>query len=366
MGAGDPSMRIGRSMGATIPPRIEIMTGAPFPHSGPGEEDLDACVKVEDIRQVIHGDSRYIEVSHPVASRAHRRPAGSDIPRGACLVSKGQVIHSSHIMLLASAGEPYVYVYRRFRVGIWSTGKEIRQRTAISSYTNDANGPYLTAALGELGADVRFMGAVGESGIGIDSFKGQVKESVDRDRLDLLISTGGVSMGRFDFVRAAISQIGAHVHFHGLPIRPGHPVLFASFTASAGHKVAFFGLPGNPGATAATFKFLVSPFVADIAGNSGEEPTWASMDVDLSHDAKSNGNCPRSQPQKRLDYFRHGIISNRDGKRTVKLSPEQSSSKVLPFAQANCWVHIPAEPPASQDARVACYELFPGSIPKLS
>lgn len=363
-GAGDPSMNIALRVEDGLAPCVEIMTGAPFPLERPGSISLDACVKIEDTHRLHVGEVGYIEIDRPVSLRANRRAAGGDIPQGARILSKGQIVRSSHIMPLASLGISHIRAKRHLKVGVWSTGNEICQSPLASSSVSDINGPYLVAALRERGVEARFLGAVADSKPEVDSFVGQLKETVDAEDTDVLITTGGVSVGRFDFVHGALGQADACVHFHGLPIRPGHPVLFASLVSCTGRQTSFFGLPGNPGATAATFKFIVLPFLYELQGHSKEQATWASLEEDESRKGIDKASGIKQPAHKKIDCFRHGRVSSEANGRTVKLSSEQSPSKVLPFARANCWVHIPQDFDSAEDNQVACFELFPGSIPR--
>ncbi|RFU79341.1 molybdopterin biosynthesis [Trichoderma arundinaceum] len=208
-------------------PCAEIMTGGRFPDRAGPLGQLDACVRVEDITIAIYGNSNSMEqwrsiiVTKPVQPNAHRRIAGNDIQCSEVLVKAGQRISSSHIMPLSSLGFQDTEVMRKLRVGIWSTGNEFVTKSASIA---DVNGPFLQAASTEYGAEADFLGYLSDD---VQSLSQSFHSHALSDKWDVLITSGAVSIGKFDFIRAALDGCGAKVIFHGLNIRPGHPVLFA-------------------------------------------------------------------------------------------------------------------------------------------
>lgn len=151
----------------------------------------------------------------------------------------------------------------------------------------------------------------------------------------VVITTGAVSKGKFDFMAPALEELQADIHFHGVAIRPGHPVLFAT-TRSDSYSVPLFGLPGNPIATAACFRFLVVPFLKRLLGQICEQPQKAKLHL------RSGGPDAMLSSPTSLDCFRHGIFrSDSYGRNVVELSRNQSPAIISQFAASNCWVHIP-------------------------
>lgn len=331
-------------------PCVEIMTGARFPRSIAGPQ-LDACVKIENTSRTVGSPTseQQIRIVQPVARNANRRFAGSDFQEGDLLLAKGEVIRSRHIMTLASVGIANAVVRRRLRVAVWSTGNELRRGSSDPSLpqTMDTNGPFLIAALRELGARVDFKGILEDKA---DNLLKALSEGGRRDDYDVLLTTGAVSKGKFDFVTSTLKAMGASIHFHGVAIRPGHPVLFASLPLEDGDR-PFFGLPGNPVATAACFRFLVLPFIRQLMGIKQLQPYPAK--IEARNGCRDLATCCPCH----LDSFRHGSLRKNDrGENVVVLSEDQSPAKVSYFATSNCWVHVPKRQVGNDlDSILYCY-----------
>jgi molybdopterin molybdotransferase len=285
MAAGDAPISVNRKGFACV----EIMTGAQFPIG------FDAVIPIE---HTTRKDGK-VYIRQPALRNQHRRFAGNDFAEGDKILSKGSVVRAKHVMALASVGIVEIRVLK-IRVGIWSTGLEI-----ANGMIPDVNGPYLFSALREIGVDVKFLGIIPDDAEAL-------ARAIQGANFDLLLTTGAVSVGKFDFVRTSMDILNADVIFHHVAMRPGHPVLCASI----GHRT-FFGLPGNPIATAACFQFLVLPFITGCI---------PSIKAEISIPIATGT----------LDMFRHGKIS--DGKAVI--NQQQSPAKVKPFSQSNCWVHV--------------------------
>lgn len=373
--AGDDPLEIPNDIGHDgSVPCVEIMTGAAFPRSLSTGREFDACIPYEHVSEVSHTCGEAMKrIAKPPTKNQNRRPAGSDFTKGKQIAPKGTLIGSRHVMAMASVGITHVEVRRKLVVAVWSIGSELSSASAStmdnSSHIFDANGPYLAAALQSLGVLVEFHGAVFDDA---DTLAEQLRQRLHQGSLDIIITTGGVSAGKFDFMRTAIERVGATVVFHHVAMKPGHPMLFASFgkreccsgsTISAHHphtrqphdssqETAIFGLPGNPVATAATFRFFVVPYILALQGMPREigvagrilPPTGSKMPYD--HKGV-DAHLPRvvlSNPKKNLDLFRHGTIAtSKDGHLLVELGNEQSAAKIRPFLSSNCWVHIPSD-----------------------
>ncbi|KAF5575533.1 molybdopterin biosynthesis moeA [Fusarium pseudocircinatum] len=331
---------------------FEIMTGGRFPEGELGEV-FDACVKVEDtIRIATKGPGLgvCIAVRKPMPRYANRRFAGEDIQKGDLVMKKGVTIRTPNIMPLASVGIETVQVRKKPQVCIWSTGNEL---TSQRSHVRDVNGVYLTAASKEAGADATFGGSIADE---VDALVQTIKGRLGSSPIDIMITSGGVSVGKFDHVRQALETLGATIVFHGVAIRPGHPVLFALLPSAWG-EVAFFGLPGNPGAAATCFKFLTIPYMHYVLGQEPEKPVLARLeDLQLGSssrksimDAPNRGlNCNR---------FRPGVLQMKDGEGLTahEAAGGFGPAKMAPFVQANCWIHIRANEIIEAGQVVSCY-----------
>lgn len=347
---------------------VEIMTGAPFPQSSLGPR-FDACVPVEHTEALpsMGGQKRTVKLMRSPTPNQNRRFAGHDFRRGDIIVARGAKIGPQHVMAMASVGIDEVLIQRCTRAVVMTTGSELGDtRPLLPSITPpklpDCNSPFLCASLRRFGTQVTSITGVSDD---IDELQDHLTKVVSSSKCDILVTTGGVSAGKFDFVPKAVLNVGGRVHFHHVAMRPGHPVLFASLPgrmaeASEG-EIPMFGLPGNPIAAAACYRFLVVPYLRALLGQRGEEPAWkmkiAPANCTLPNPSLAHGTRDDDivyRKDKKLAAFCHAHIC---GGR-VKMSSEQSPGKVRPFACADCWVHIRA---GISDVRVGeemdCYPL---------
>ncbi|KAK8194397.1 hypothetical protein M8818_007587 [Zalaria obscura] len=374
MAAGDAPMQIcgldQREESVGIQPCVEIMTGAQFPlHDG--NYAFDAVIPVEHTVSVPGPgkSSQYIQINRAAMRHQHRRFAGEDFVTGATLVTAGSKIEPQHVMAMASMGIRKVAVQRRIRVGVWSTGAELAAGSELNKI-KDANGPFLLSALQGLGVDASFLGVLPDDE---GKVAAAIKEELQTNEFDVLITSGAVSAGKFDHIRSAICSISAQVEFHGVAMRPGHPVLFATVprldlncasdcdhAKCAASKVAFFGLPGNPIAAAACLRMIVTPYIRQLEGHQIEP--WISARVVMQDDLDPNKtpNLP-SPPPSHLDVFRHASLQLQGSELWVSISKEQSPSKIRPFTGSNCWVHIPrGHGSAKHGDMLRCFSLVLG------
>lgn len=243
---------------------VDSTLGGGFPTRGP-LATLDACVKLEDIfmhtryNHECNQETKYIKVTCPVVPRANRQMAGSDMAKSEVIIRAGQLISSSHMLPLSSAGYRQIEVARRIRVGIWSTGSEyIRGDT----HSLDINEPFHRAASADFGVDPEFLGYPDDNA---ENLLPRILRS-ESGRFDVLVTTGEVSVGKYDLIRSSLEICDAQIAFHGVAIRPGHPVLFGTLQQPRTRLVAFFGLPGNPEAIAACFRLLVVQYLRLLGG----------------------------------------------------------------------------------------------------
>ncbi|EGO55241.1 hypothetical protein NEUTE1DRAFT_102683 [Neurospora tetrasperma FGSC 2508] len=366
----------------------EIMVGARFPDTATEHLiHMDACVWATDVHEVSMSEvpkadpqlgNRFIKITKPVTYNANRRRAGEDISKGDRLIRAGMKIRSSHVLPLASVGIKEVAVEPLIRVGVWSTGREIvrsdvdgptaTKRTG-TRYTYDADGPYLMAALKEFGAEPHFLGLLpGDDPAVLEKALG---ETMATDKFDVLVTTGAATPGRSGFVRSVIEKLGGQVHFHGVAMRPGGTAMFASLESTAPNNglVSFFGLPGDPCAMAACFRFLIVPYLQFVRGEKADEPLMATLELRCSTRQESEPNMDAGAPVEAsmgndcgplcMDCFRHGrVTASEDGRRkVVRMTKDQGPGKVYPFTEANCWIHLPHGQEIVQGAMVPCLSL---------
>ncbi|BCR03709.1 molybdopterin molybdenumtransferase MoeA [Desulfuromonas versatilis] len=226
---------------------VKIMTGAPLP------EGCDTVVPIEVVEEV----AGVIEFRSSVPNGDHVRYQGEEFRQGETLLGAGTTLRAGEIGLLASAGVARVRVHRQPRVALLTTGDElvdIGVRPGPGQIVN-SNRYLLTARLQEEGCTVWPLEIAGD----------QRSELTDRLaqglQADVLITTGGVSMGDYDLVQSCLKDLGFELGFWKVAIKPGKPVLFGR----VGDKPVF-GLPGNPAAAAATFQLFVRPALRRLCG----------------------------------------------------------------------------------------------------
>jgi molybdopterin molybdotransferase len=250
----------------TLPVVARIAAGSPAPRPlGPGEamaiatggavpEGADAVVPIE----VADEEEAGVVVRAPVAAGANVRERGGDVRAGEVVLEPGAVLGPGRIGALAAAGVPEVRCSKRPRVGILVTGSELRQpgEQLGPGQIYESNGLMLAAALQRAGAVPAQLGIVADT-------EEEHRRAIERALLgfDMLVTTGGASVGPHDLVRKVQADLRVDEVFWGVAMKPGKPVAFG---VRRGHLV--FNLPGNPVSVLATFELLVRPAVNALAG----------------------------------------------------------------------------------------------------
>ncbi|MDN5863678.1 MAG: molybdopterin molybdotransferase MoeA [Gammaproteobacteria bacterium] len=309
----------------------EIMTGARLP------EGLDRVIPVEQAER-LDGPPR-VRILADVPRGENIREAGSDVPAGEQVIEPGTVLAPQHLMLLTALGVPRVRVAPRPKAAVLCTGRELVDdpaQTLQSGQIRNSNGPFLAERLPRAGAELVHAETLGDEGrLFLDAF-----ERARGAGARVVVSTGAVSMGRYDFVPQALERLGAEVLFHKLAIRPGKPLLVARLADGT----LFFGLPGNPIATAVSLRFFVEPALRVMMGLPPEEP-WR-IPLAESWSAKRP---LRYHLKSRLDVDGAGRLS-------VTVLPGQESYRIRPLANANAWVVVPIG--AGQLSAGSCVEVY--------
>ncbi len=298
---------------------IRIMTGAPLPAG------CDTVIAQERVRVA---DATAHFAADAVARGANCRRAGEDLARGAAVLDAGRIVRPADLGLLASLGIAQVRVRRRLRVACLSTGDELRAagEPLGAGGRYDSNRAILFGMLAALGVDTLDGGIVRDDPAAL--------EAALRDaaaRADVVITSGGVSVGDADFTRALLGRLG-DVHFASLAMRPGRP--FACGTLAAGDTpgALFFGLPGNPVAVAATFQVIVrDALLARMGAQPDPVPRYPARTRDAI-DARAG----------RTDFLRGVATRDADGGWHVSPARSQSSASLKGLSDANCFIVIDA------------------------
>lgn len=300
----------------------EIMTGARMP------EGFDTVVPIEhvDILEQRDGRPQRIRVSQAVTPGQHVRLRGQDVGHGEDVLPAGTTLDINACTLLHAIGVADVQVRARPRVAVIATGKELVSDASVplgSGQIRDSNRPYLVGRLKAAGAEVVWQGVVGDE---VAAFDAAVDEALRAGAM-VLISTGAVSQGRYDFIPGALRARGAEIGFHKVAIRPGKPVLFARLKEGA----MYFGLPGNPVSAAVGQRFFVEPVLRRLLGL-GAEPIWS---LPLTGDV-------RKPPGWRF-HARARVEIDGNGQLAARVIAGQESFRLMSMVQANAWVVLDGE-----------------------
>jgi molybdopterin molybdotransferase len=298
------------AMAVTPSTTLRIMTGAMIP---PG---ADAVVRVEDTSEA----DGQVEIRVGVETGTNVRGAGTDVAKGSVVATPGRLVTPGLIGVLASAGRSTVRCVRRPRVRILTTGDELRdagQSLGAGEITNTNRYTLL--------ASLEASGAIGlDSGVARDD-RADLAARLESDGADLVVTTGGVSMGAYDLVRSLLEEHDA-VDFWQVALRPGKPLLFGSV-----HGVPLIGLPGNPVSSLVGFELFVKPAIRKMQGRVDVEPQLIpAVTVD------------RLTSIPHLEQYLRGVARREAGRLLVHLTGNQGSHVLRSMADANCLVRVPA------------------------
>ncbi|MEO8161480.1 MAG: gephyrin-like molybdotransferase Glp [Arenimonas sp.] len=301
----------------------EIMTGARIP------DGLDTVVPVEQVELLASrtdGCSARIRLTVPVPPQQHVRYAGEDIAQAALAIAAGSWVGPAQRMLLAGLGIASVAVMRRPRVAVLCTGRELVDDpgTALQpGQIRNSNGPFLAARLPMAGAELVHQETVPDDAAAFEVALARALAT----GAEVVLSTGAVSMGRYDFIPSSLRGLGADIVFHKLAMRPGKPLLFARL---AGGQL-FFGLPGNPVSSAVGLRFFVETALRVQLGLPEEQP-WR---LPLAQATRKKAGV-RMLQKARLQLAA-------DGQLAVELLHGQQSFKTQPLLVATAWAALPED-----------------------
>lgn len=294
---------------------IRIMTGAPIPAG------CDAVVMQEETRL----QDNNIVITAPVNAGQNIRLTGDDIRAGHQVLAAGVRLGAAELPLLASLGIATVKVLRKLRVAIFSTGDELQPvgQPLAAGQIYDTNRFAISLMLHKLGCEVIDLGIIKDDPSALRS----AFTEADR-QADVVISTGGVSVGEADFTKSMLEELGV-ISFWKLAMKPGKPFAFGRLANSW-----FCGLPGNPVSAVVTFYQLVQPLLATLTGQTASAlPTRLRVRTATAL-KKSPG---------RLDFQRGVLRQNSQGEPEVISTGAQGSHVYSSFSQANCFIVLERE-----------------------
>jgi len=308
----------GHPFGAAVPrgAALRIFTGAPMP-TGP-----DTVMMQEDCRR----EGEEVIVRAGIKRGANRRLAGEDVKAGARVVERGQRLRPQDIGLIAAVGRTWAEVAQPLRVALFSTGDEIAEpgRALAPGQIYDSNRHTLGALLRQLGMVVDDLGILED--------KHPVLERAIAEAAlhhDAIMTSGGVSTGEEDHVRAAVESQGA-LHFWRLAIKPGRPVALGQVAAGE-RQVPFLGLPGNPVAAMVTFLRVARPILLSLMGCREETPTLFAVRARFEHRKKKD----------RREFLRARLVKEPDGSLAAVKFPRDGAGILSSLVAADGLVELP-------------------------
>jgi molybdopterin molybdotransferase len=308
---------------------IRIMTGAPMPAGA------DTVVRVE------YTESSETSVRIMMAEYgqgANIRPKGDDVQEGDCIIAKGTQLRSGEIGMLAILAKSFVLVHQRPRVGILSTGDELADldESFDENKIVNSNSYGIAAGVQEAGGTPVLLGIAKDNP---DSLKDKIRQGLT---CDILVLSGGVSMGDYDFTKPVFAELGADMNFWKLAIRPGQPVAFGKIQG----KLAF-GLPGNPVSSMVTFDQLVRPAMMKLGGHA----TWERPIVKAAFQETFSKQTDRR-------HFLRGVLAYENGDLVVRTTGKQGSGILTSMVKANGFIDVPEEVEGLQPGDVVNVQLL--------
>ena len=296
---------------------VRIFTGAPVP------KGADTIVIQEDVIASSETDGSEITIVKGAKKGVYIRRSGLDFKNGEIGIPKNKRLTSRDIGLAASMNVPWILVRRRPRIAILATGDEIVRpgESASKNQIVSSNSYMLHAFMTALGADVQILGIAPDNTHTIGALAREAHGS------DLLVTTGGASVGEHDLIQKALStdkfgKQGLNLNFWKIAMRPGKPLIFGEL-----QQKPFIGLPGNPVSTMICGLIFLKPAIETMLGlEHKQETVFASLSKDL------------HKNDERQDYLRAYYFDTKKGEKIVEPFPLQDSSMMANLAKANCLI----------------------------
>ena len=293
---------------------IEVMTGAII------KKPFDTIIPIEDIEFVPNKkNAKYIIVSKKIKKSEFIRPKGSDYKKGNKIIKKGELINPAHILSLKTLGIEKVLVKKKVNIVFYPSGNELSDNKKIPSWKiRNSNTIYLNSLIKSLPVNFKVQKIIRDKDQKL--FKNQISKQL-KSNTDIVITSGAVSKGKFDFIPSVINQFKLKNHFKNVAIRPGKPVMFAKFN----NNKCFFGLPGNPISSVACFRFFVIPLLFKSLGLKIEKPIYAKLKNKF------------SKKKKFTRFIKGKLTFDKLGTAQFEVFKGQESYKIEPFVKSNAW-----------------------------
>lgn len=293
---------------------IEVMTGAII------KKPFDTIIPIEDIEFFpSKQNAKYIIINKKIKKSEFIRPKGSDYKKGNKIIRKGELINPAHILSLKTLGIDKVLVKKKVNIVFYPSGNELSDKKNIPSWKiRNSNTIYLNSLIKSLPVNFTIQKILRDKDQKL--FKEQISKQL-KSKTDILITSGAVSKGKFDFIPSVINQFKLKNHFKGVAIRPGKPIMFAKFN----NNKCFFGLPGNPISSVACFRFFVIPLLFKSLGLKVEKPIFAKLKNKF------------SKKKKFTRFVKGKLTFDKKGLVQFEVFEGQESYKIEPFVKSNAW-----------------------------
>jgi molybdenum cofactor synthesis domain-containing protein len=293
---------------------VKIFTGAPMPHGA------DAVQMIEVTTQ--SGDE--VLIKEPVTSGQFVTPRASEVEAGSLITEQGRQIGPAEMSVLASFGYARPCVAIRPRIAVLATGSELVEVSTKprGAQIRNSNSYTIASYAARAGAAARSLGTIQDTP---EATRRALQDTTGK--YDIVITSGGVSMGDYDLVKASLAELGAEIFFDKVAIRPGKPTVFAKLDSTF-----YFGLPGNPVSTSVTFNVFARPAIRKMLGDL--DPLLPTVGAIAARDIKDSSNRRSFLP---------GRLNIEQGRALVTPLKWGGSSDLVAFMNANALIIVPEE-----------------------
>ena len=314
---------------------IEVMTGAII------KKPFDTIIPIEQAKFFPNRTKpKYLIINKKIKKNNFIRFTGSDFKKNEIIIKRVEIINSQHILAFKTLGIKKIMVKKKPKIVFYTTGNEISNSDKLPNWkVRNSNSYYLKSLLKNLPFDFVEKKILRDSDL--NKFQNEIKKNL-KSRNDLILTSGAVSAGKFDFVPMIIKKFKLKYSFKGAYIRPGKPLMFAKFIKNK----AFFGLPGNPISSAACFRFFVLPFLFFSTEVNENKPIYAKLKTQF-------------KKKKNFTRFIKGQISfTNKGIAEFKVQKGQESFRIKPFTKSNAWGLFPSgKANFKKNDYIKCYTL---------
>ena len=296
---------------------VHIMTGSMLP------ENCDGVIRIEDV--LVKGDKVVLNNNAGYSFKLNTRKKGEDLSKGKVAIEKGSLLKPQHIAVAASCGKSKLKVYKKLNIGVLVTGDElidINEKPSTDKIR--ASNPYvLHSAIKESKMNPINFGIARDDK---SEMTKSVKSALDSS-LDILLTSGSVSVGKFDYLKEIFENLGVEIKFWKVSIKPGKPLLFGVYNNNE-QKTLVFGLPGNPVSVLVTFILFVKKHIMKLLGN--QELVTANAIIKTNYKKDDN----------RLHFVKGTLEKDNTGSNIVSIVGEQSSGNLAQMSKSNCLIVI--------------------------